>query len=135
MKEKELVFYNFVINRDLWCAIKYYDRFCRYNTKNIDLPNVTLKQIKKIANKTITYLKEKEYPNIYCINRYDNAPNEWLTLYYMTLTYMYDYYDICPIKKKLIDSNLNELQDACKKTIEWLNKFINEIREPNDGDI
>lgn len=135
---KNKVFYNVVINEHLWMAIIYYFRNCLHaNSKDLKpCDDITLEDAKTYANKAIIYLEDIEFPSIYCITRFDNAPHEWVSLYYMILSYIYEgdfpnFYD----RKKLYDCNLNELKEYGKLTIDWLKKLANEIRETTDEDL
>lgn len=131
---KNKVFYNFVINKDLWYAIGYYNRYCLYNKYDNTIVDISLEEVKKLADDTIKWI-ESQIKNIYPINPEEGAPKSWMVLYYMTLSYMYDYYDECPIKKKLFDSTLDELKDACQKTVNWLKNLASKIRETTDNDL
>lgn len=131
---KNKVFYNFVINKDLWYAIGYYNRYGLYNKYDNTIVDISLEEVKKLADDTIKWI-ESQIKNVYVIDPEAGAPEEWVTLYYMTLSYMYDYYDKCPIKKKLSESNLEELKDACYKTVDWLKKLASDIRETTDNDL
>lgn len=131
---KNKVFYNFVINEDLWYAIGYYNRYGLHNKYDNTIVDISLEEVKKLADDTIKWI-ESQIKNVYVIDPEEGAPEEWVTLYYMTLSYMYDYYDECPIKKKLSESNLEELKDACHKTVDWLKKLASDIRETTDNDL
>ena len=132
---KNKVFYNVVINEHLWYAICDYFKYCLHSNskefKNID--DITLEDAHQYVQKTLTWLKEIEYPYIYTLNVYDDTPHEWFTLYYMVLAYIYD--TKVQINKKLHEMSLDELKDICWKTINWLEDLEKEIRETKDTDL
>jgi len=64
---KNKVFYNFVINKDLWYAIGYYNRYGLYNKYDNTIVDISLEEVKKLANDTIIWI-ESQIQNVYLIN-------------------------------------------------------------------
>ena len=131
---KEKVFYNFVINKDLWYAIGYYNRYGLNNKYDNTIVELSLDEIKQLADDTIYWIENHDLMYVDIVGPDDSAPQQWITLFYMILTYKYDY-DNCPIAKKIHEMDKIELCGACILTINWLKKLAKEIREPNDNDI
>ena len=138
MLKQNKVFYNFVIDGDLFFTIYDYLRFNKYarNHNNIhtlyDLENFNVDQVKKLAKEAINWLKEVQFSKIYQLGFDDSSPNSdtWGTLYYQTLNYMM----IVGAEHSIRKGDLNVTIKWAEKTIEYLDSLIDEIREPNDED-
>lgn len=139
MLKQNKVFYNFVIDGDLFYTIYDYLRFNKYarDHNNIhtlyDLENFNVDQAKSLAHEAINWLTEVQLANIYQVGLDDDSPNRatWGTLYYQTLNYMM----IVGAKHSIHTGDLNETIKWAEKTIEYLNDLIDDIREPNDEDL
>lgn len=139
MLKQNKVFYNFVIDGDLFYTIYDYLRFNKYarDHNNIhtlyDLENFNIDQIKSLANETVNWLREVQFPKIYKLNLDDNSPDSmtWGTLYYQTLNYM----AIVDAEHSIRKGDLNITKMWANKTIEYLKDLVDDIREPNDEDL
>lgn len=139
MLRQNKVFYNFVIDGDLFYTIYDYLRFNKYacDHNNIhtlyDLENFNIDQAKSLANETINWLREVQFPKIYQVGLDDNSPDSttWGTLYYQTLNYM----AIVGAEHSIRKGDLNVTKLWANKTIEYLKDLIDDIREPNDEDL
>ena len=138
MLKQNKVFYNFVIDGDLFFTIYDYLRFNKYarNHNNIhtlyDLENFNVDQAKELAKEAINWLREVQFPKIYKPKLDDGSPDSatWGTLYYQTLNYMM----IVDAEHSICKGDLNVTIKWADKTIEYLDSLIDEIREPNDED-
>ena len=136
MLKQNKVFYNFVIDGDLFYTIYDYLRFNKYarDHNNIhtldDLENFTLDKVKSLCYEAINWLREVQYPKIYKVGLDDNSPDSttWGTLYYQTLNYIM----IVGAEHSIHKGDLDVTIMWAAKTIEYLKCLINEIREPND---
>ena len=140
MIKQTKIFYNFVIDSDLFYTI--YD-YLRFNGQTIrdhnnihslyDFDNLSIDNIKQLANDAINWLQNIQLKNVYKINFDDNSPssNTWGTLYYQTLNYM----AIVGAEHSIRMGDLATTIEWCKRTIDYLFKLIDEIREPNDEDL
>jgi len=139
MLKQNKVFYNFVIDGDLFYTIYDYLRFNKYarDHNNIhtlyDLENFNVDQAKSLALEAINWLKEVQLPKIYKLNLDDDSPNSttWGTLYYQTLNYM----AIIGAEHSIRKGDLNITKLWANKTIEYLKDLVDDIREPNDEDL
>lgn len=139
MLKQNKVFYNFVIDGDLFYTI--YDYLCfnkdARNHNNIhtldDLENFTLDQAKSLCYEAIDWLRNVQFPKIYKPELDGDSPDSdtWGTLYYQTLNYMM----IIGAKHSIRKDDLNVTIFWANKTIEYLKDLIDEIREPNDEDL
>jgi len=138
--EKNKVFYNAVINEDLFFAIYDYIRFnpdCarQYHIFSIsDLDKLSLEDWKDLAGDTIYWLEHIQFPNIYVLKDDDNSPgiDTWGTLYYQTLSYM-GHKKI--YGKTIRQMELDEIVKQCRDCIENAKNLRDEIRPLNDNDL
>lgn len=139
MIKQNKVFYNVVIDGDLFFTIYDYLRFnpdCAKDYKVFstrDFDNLTLEDWKDLAEDAIFWLEFKQLPEVYSMKGQPIAPSPdtWGTLYYQTLNYM----AIKGIRESLHDMNTSETVIKCIACIEYLKELALEIREPNDEDI
>ena len=139
MLKQNKIFYNFVIDGDLFYTIYDYLHFNKYarDHNNIhtlyDLENFTLDQAKSLAHEAINWLREVQFPKIHKIGLDDNSPDSgtWGTIYYQTLNYIM----IVEVEHSIHKGDLNVTIMWADKTIEYLKGLIEEIREPNDEDL
>lgn len=138
---KTKVFYNGVIQEDLFFTIYDYLRFhpdvartyyAVFTTDDFD--NLSCEDWKDVAEDAIYWLEHDQLPKVHIIGIDDNSPDmtTWGTLYYQTLAYM----DRNKIYHKTIrQMKLNEIVKQCQDCIEEFKNLKDEIREPNDTDI
>ena len=134
--ENKKVFYNFVIPEDLWNMVAYY--YNRYGFRNKydihELCNMSLKDMKQFCDNGIKWLENTELPNVDVLDPEGYSPTEWVTLYYMALSYMYNS-DCYYVRKKLHECNKEDLIAICNDTIKWLKEQASQIRELQEEDI
>lgn len=139
MIKENKVFYNAVIDTDLFFTIYDYLRFnpaCAKDYKVFstrDFDNLTLEDWKDLAEDTIYWLEYNQLSKVYFLTYDDCSPiaDTCGTLYYQTLNFM----AIKDIREKIRDRNVNDVIILCKSCIEYLKELASEIREPNDEDI
>lgn len=139
MIRQNKVFYNVVIDCDLFFTIYDYLRFnpgCARDYKvfsTIDFDNLTFEDWKDLAEDAIFWLEHKQLPKLYCMKGEEcsPSPDTWGTLYYQTINYM----AIKNIRKSTHEMEYNELREYCVSCIKYLKELANEIREPNDEDL
>ena len=137
--KKIKVFYNFVIDVDLFYTIYDYLRFNswarnKYNIHSlIELENLSVDKIKEIAYAAIDWLTEYQLPKIHKLDFDDVSPNSstWGTLYYQALNYI----AVFDIHHSIRKGDLNVTIELCKQTIEYLKDLVEEIREVTDEDL
>lgn len=136
---KNKVFYNCVINEDLFYTIydylwygnrEYWQKRIKFTDRFNDL---SLDEWKSLANDTITWLEENQLPKVYELRKDDNSPssNSWGTLYYQTLAYI----NRNNIRICIRENSLENIISLCKECIDDFKKMINDLREPNDEDL
>lgn len=139
MLMQKKVFYNVVIDGDLFYAIYDYLRFNRsvcndykIDTTN-DFNNLSYEDWIYLAHDTVKWLKEVQLPKVYSMENIDVSPQSdtWGTLYYQTLNYMM----IKDIRESIHHMPLSKLIKQCEACIEYLKSKINEMHEPTDIDI
>lgn len=139
MIKQNKVFYNVVIDGDLFFTIYDYLRFnpgCARDYKVFstrDFDNLILDDWKDLAEDAIFWLEHDQLPKVYVMKGEEctPSPDTWGTLYYQTLNYM----AIKNIRKSIREMTLNETIVHCIACIEYLKELALEIREPNDEDI
>ena len=139
MIKQNKVFYNVVIDGDLFFTIYDYLRFnpgCARDYKVFstrDFDNLTLEDWKDLAEYAIWWLEYVQLPKVYVIHSEEWAPSldTWGTLYYQTLNYM----AIKNIRESIRKMTLNETVEHCIACIEYLKELAIEIHEPTDEDI
>lgn len=139
MLRQNKVFYNAVIDVDLFFTIYDYLRFnpsCARDYKvfsTIDFDNLTFEDWKDLAEDAIFWLEFKQLPEVYSMKGHDCSPqaDTWGTLYYQTLNFI----GIKGIRESMREMTLEETVIKCKACIEYLKELVSEIREPNDNDI
>lgn len=136
------VFYNAVINVDLFYTIYDYLRFNpnvahQYKILSTDdFDNLTCDDWKDVAEDAIFWLMHEQLPKVYTLGIDDDSPsmNTWGTLYYQTLAYFnrsYPKYRTETIR----GSEIEKVVHFCNECIEDLKDLMDKIREPNDNDI
>lgn len=133
------IFYNAVINSDLFYTIYDYLRFNReacldykiFSTKDFDC--LTYEDWIYLAHDAIKWLEKEQLPKVSELDFEDNSPtaDTWGTLYYQTLSFM----SVKNIRKSIRSAKLNEIIDTCNKCIEYLKEEADKIREPNEYDL
>ena len=139
---KTKVFYNGVIQKDLFYTICDYFLFNpsaakQYDVISIsDLDNLTLEDWKDVADDAIYWLMRNQLPKVRCLGVDDNAPSAdtWGTLYYQTLAYI-DRNHSKYVGQKIRGSEIETVVQLCKECIEDLKYLMNEIHEPTDKDL
>ena len=139
---KTKVFYNAVIQEDLFFTIYDYFRFNpgaarQHNVLSTsDFNNLTCDDWKDAAEDAIYWLIHNQLPNVTVLGIEDASPSAdtWRTLYYQTLTYMYRNYSKCDIHN-IRGSEIETIVCLCNKCIEDLKNFMDPIHEPTDKDI
>ena len=139
---KTKVFYNAVIQEDLFFTIYDYFRFNpgaarQHNVLSTsDFNNLTCDDWKDAAEDAIYWLMHNQLPNVTVLGIEDASPSAdtWRTLYYQTLTYMYRNYSKCDIHN-IRGSEIETIVCLCNKCIEDLKNFMDAIHEPTDEDI
>ena len=139
MIRQNKIFYNAIIDGDLFYTIYDYLRFNRevchdykiFSTNDFD--KLTYEDWIYLAHDTVKWLENEQLPKVHILDIEDNSPSSdtWGTLYYQTLNFM----SIHNIRISLRQSSLNEIVDNCKKCIEYLKGLISKIREPNEYDL
>lgn len=135
------VFYNAVLNDDLFFTIYDYLRFHPQAAREYyhilstdDFENLTVDDWKDVAEDAIFWLEHDQLPKVYVLKADDNSPgmNTWGTLYYQTLAYM----GRKKIHGKTIrQMELGEIVKACRDCIENFKDLRDEIREITDTDL
>ena len=139
MIKQNKVFYNVVIDGDLFFTIYDYLRFnpgCAKEYKvfsTIDFDNLTLEDWEDLAEDAICWLEYDQLPKVYVMHGEECAPSPdtWGTLYYQTLNYI----AIKNIRESMREMTLNETIEHCIACIEYLKELAIEIHEPTDEDI
>jgi len=143
MSKKNKIFYNAVIDFDLFYTIYDYLRFHPsvareyYHILSIDdFDNLTIEDWKDVAEDSIYWLEHDQLPTVYKLNRDDNSPDmsTWGTLYYQTLAYMGRVYPKY-IGSTIRSMSLEETVHVCVECIENMKDLKDEIRELNDNDL
>ena len=139
MIKQNKVFYNAVIDVDLFFTIYDYLRFnpqCARDYKifaTYDFDKLSFEDWKDLAEDAIFWLEFKQLPKVYSMKGEEcsPSPDTWGTLYYQTLNFM----AIKGIRESIREMTLEETVIKCKACIEYLKELVFEIREPNDDDI
>ena len=139
---KTKVFYNAVINEDLFFTIYDYLRFNpnaahQYNILSInDLDNITLEDWKDVAEDAIYWLMHNQLPNVTQLGVDDDSPSmdTWGTLYYQTLAYI-DRNHSKYVGQKIRGSEIETVVHLCNECIEDLKDLMDAIHEPTDADL
>ena len=139
MIKQNKVFYNVVIDYDLFFTIYDYLRFnpgCAKEYKIFstqDFDNLTLEDWKDLADDAIRWLEHEQLGKVYVMKGEECSPtpDTWGTLYYQTLNYM----AIKGIHESVHNMTKEQIIEKCKDCIDYLKSKINEMREPNDNDI
>ena len=139
MIKQNKVFYNAVIDVDLFFTIYDYLRFNReachdyriFSTDNFN--DLSYEDWIYLAHDTIKWLNDIQLPKVYSMQNIDVSPqaNTWGTLYYQTLNYM----AIKNIRESIHNMTKEEITKKCEACIDYLKSKINEMREPNNQDI
>ena len=138
---KNKVFYNAVINEDLFYTIydylrfnpsvqhKYYNDVVATNCWD----EMSIEDWQDVAADAIHWLTNEQCNKVYVVTPEDNAPNmeTWGTLYYQTLAYIYR----TKSNVNLHHSDIYVTMDLCHKCIDDLTRLAREIHEPTDDDI
>lgn len=139
---KTKVFYNAVINEDLFFTIYDYLRF-NPNAANqhkvlstSDLDNLTLEDWKDVAEDAIYWLMHNQLPNVTQLGEDDNSPSmdTWGTLYYQTLAYIDRNHSKC-VGQKIRGSEIETVVHLCNECIEDLKDLMDAIHEPTNADL
>ncbi len=139
---KTKVFYNAVIQEDLFYTIYDYLRFNpnaahQYNILSTsDLDNLTYEDWKDVAEDTIFWLMHNQLPKVTTLGVDDDSPSmdTWGTLYYQTLAYMDRKFPVYT-HVKIRGSEIETVVNLCNECIEDLKELIDAIHEPTDEDI
>ena len=139
---KTKVFYNGVVQEDLFFTIYDYLRFNpnatrQYNILSTnDLNNLTLEDWKDVAEDAIYWLMHDQLPKVTVLGIDDDSPSmdTWGTLYYQTLAYI-DRTFSRNVGKKIRGSEIETVINLCNECIEDLKDLMNEIHEPTDNEI
>ena len=141
MKEFSKIFYNAVVDMDLFYTIyEYitanYGEVVKKHSVNCyaDLENAPVEKWKAIGNDAIKWLETENLPKVTVLYPNDNSPGKdtWGVLYYQTLSYMdRNHVGLFTFRH----SNETEQLNMCHKCIENLKRLVNEIRETEDKDI
>ena len=143
MSKKNKIFYNAVIDSDLFYTIYDYLRFHPSVAREYyhilstdDFNNLTIEDWKDVAEDSIYWLEHDQLPTVYKLNRDDNSPDmsTWGTLYYQTLAYMARVYPKY-IGSTIRSMSLEETVHVCIDCIENMKDLKDEIRELNDNDL
>ena len=139
MIKQNKVFYNVVLDSDLFFTIYDYLRFNReachdykiFSTDNFD--DLSYEDWIYLAHDTIKWLTDEQLPKVYSMQDIDISPqaDTWGTLYYQTLNYM----AIKNIRESIHNMTTEQTVEKCKAAIQYLKSKIDEMREPNDNDI
>lgn len=139
---KTKVFYNAVIQEDLFFTIYDYFRFNpnaarQYNvfsTSNFN--DLTCEDWKDAAKDAIYWLTNNQLPNVTILGMDDDAPSmdTWGTLYYETLAYIDRNHSKC-IGRRIRGSEIETVINLCNECIEDFKDFIDAIHEPTDEDL
>lgn len=125
---KESIFDAFKCNEDLFYTIYDYLRFEKPKKWNFihstdDFNFMLPEEVKELAYDAVNWLENDLLPKINIWNKEAGAPQEWPTLYYMTLAYM----NTVDYSGSLYKMELNEREFVCKNTILWLRDNIEKI--------
>ena len=139
---KTKVFYNAVIQEDLFFTIYDYFRFNpnaarQYNVfSTSNLYNLTCEDWKDAAKDAIYWLTNNQLPNVTILGMDDDAPSmdTWGTLYYETLAYI-DRNHLKCIGRRIRGSEIETVINLCNECIEDFKDFIDAIHEPTDEDL
>lgn len=139
MIKQNKIFYNVVIDRDLFFTIYDYLRFNReacndyriFSTDNFN--DLSYENWIYLAHDTVKWLTDEQLPKVYSMQDIEVSPQSdtWGTLYYQTLNYM----AIKNIRESIHQMTKEQAVEKCKACIDYLKSKINEMREPNDEDI
>lgn len=139
MIRQNKVFYNVVIDGDLFCTIYDYLRFNReachdyriFSTDNFN--DLSYEDWVYLAHDTVKWLTDEQLPKVYSMQNIDVSPqaDTWGTLYYQTLNYM----AIKGIRESIHQMTKEEVTKKCEACIDYLKSKINDMREPTDEDI
>ena len=139
MTPKNKVFYNAVIDVDLFFTIYDYLRFNReachdyriFSTDNFN--DLSYEDWIYLAHDTVKWLTDEQLPKVYSMKDIDVSPqaDTWGTLYYQTLNYMMIFKD----RESIHSMTKEQTIEKCKGCIVYLKSLIDKIREPNDNDI
>ena len=139
MVNQNKVFYNAVIDVDLFFTIYDYLRFNReachdyriFSTDNFN--DLSYEDWIYLAHDTVKWLTNEQLPKVYSMKDIDVSPqaDTWGTLYYQTLNYMM----ILKDRESIHNMTTEQTVEKCKDAIQYLKSLINKIREPNDNDI
>ena len=139
MIKQNKVFYNAVIDVDLFFTIYDYLRFNReachdykiFSTDNFD--DLSYEDWIYLAHDTVKWLTNEQLPKVYSMQDIDVSPqaDTWGTLYYQTLNYM----AIKGIRESIHNMTIEQTVEKCKDTIQYLKSKIDEMREPTDYDL
>lgn len=139
---KTKIFYNGVIQEDLFFTIYDYFRFNpnaahQYNVlSTADLDNLTYEDWKNAAEDAIYWLMHNQLPNVTKLGIDDDSPSmdTWGTLYYQTLAYIDRNHSKC-VGQKIRGSEIETVVHLCNECIEDLKDLMNLIHEPSDVDL
>lgn len=139
MLKQNKVFYNAVLDGDLFFTIYDYLRFNPASARDYkvfstyDFDKLTCADWKDLAEDAIFWLEHRQLSKAYSMKGEDCAPDAstWGTLYYQTLTYMM----LKDIRKSTREMEYDELREHCVACINHLKELADEIREPNDKDL
>lgn len=139
MAPKTKVFYNIVLDVDLFFTIYDYLRFNKeachdykiFSTDNFN--DLSYEDWIYLAHDTVKWLKEVQLPKVYSMENIDVSPQSdtWGTLYYQTLNYM----AIKNIRESIHQMTKEQATEKCKACIDYLKSKIDEMREPTDYDL
>jgi len=139
---KTKVFYNGIIQEDLFYTIYDYLRFNpdiarQYNVLSTsDLDNLTCDDWKNVAEDAIYWLIHDQLPKVTKLCVDDDSPSmkTWGTLYYQTLAYINRKFPIHG-GVNLRGSEIETVVNLCNECIEDLKDFMYAIHEPTDEDL
>ena len=139
---KTKVFYNAVIQEDLFFTIYDYLRFNpnvahQYNVlSTYDFDNLTCEDWKDVAEDAIFWLMHNQLPKVTTLGIDDDSPSmdTWGTLYYQTLAYIDRKFPVYA-HVKIRGSKIETVVHLCNECIEDLKDLIDAIHEPTDEDI
>jgi len=132
MDKGNKVFFNCVINYDLFYMVCDYLRFSRGAAKDYGIESydsfdkISFEDWKEFAEGALWWVKQ-QYKFINVPNREEGTDPNWSTLYYMMLAYAHIYKVGQPTVYNLTKE---QIQQLAQETFEWLQKLINEMREP-----
>lgn len=128
---KDVIFYNAVVNRDLFELVRFY---CRYNEEHIsNYDALTLDEWRALAKRAVEWTRTVLISKIVqSLNDSEYNEDGWTPLYYMMCAYAQEYLIGQPTMHRL---SLDELRIVAEDTVKWLYMLADSIREVTDSDL